>query len=51
MNEGQGHGRLHGCAAAAALNGICYLTKYELSGLHGKHFALKTVVNTKVSQP
>ena len=30
MNKGQGHRRLHGCIVAAALEGICYLTKYEL---------------------
>ena len=37
MNKGQGHGWLHECIAAAALKGICYLTKYELSGLKGIH--------------
>ena len=31
MNKGQENRRLHGCIAAAALKGICYLTKYELS--------------------
>ena len=35
MNKGQEHRRLHGCIAAAALKGISYLTKYELSGLKG----------------
>ena len=55
MNKGQGHGRLHGLIAAAALSGLCYLTKYEFSGLKGIHqtyvFALKTVANTKVRKP
>ena len=31
MNKGQRHSRLYGCSAAAALKGICYLTKYKLS--------------------
>ena len=53
MNKGQGHGRLHGCTAVAALKGICYLTKYDLSGLYqnlkfclknsGKHWSRSTV--------
>ena len=37
MHKGEGHWKLHGCIAAAALKGICYLTKYELSGLKGVH--------------
>ena len=37
MTTGQGHRRLHGCIPAAALKVICYLTKYEFSGLKGIH--------------
>ena len=37
MIKGLGHGRQHGCIAAAALKGVYYLTKYEPSGLKGIH--------------
>ena len=37
----------HGCTAGAALEGTCYLTKYEFFHLKGiiknNHFAFKTV--------
>ena len=56
MTKSQELGGLHGCLAAAALKGVCYLTKYNLSGLKGIHQnlkknSLKTMANTKVSQP
>ena len=44
MNKGLGHGRLHGCIAAAALKGICFLTKYELSGFKSIHHTLKNAL-------
>ena len=37
MTKGQRHEKLHGCIAAAALKGICYLIKYKLPSLKGIH--------------
>ena len=56
MMKGQGHQRLHECTATAALKGISYLTKsmnalVSKISIKSKNFALKTVANTKVSQP
>ena len=63
MSKGQEHGKLHGCIVAAALKGICYLTKYKLIGLKvsiktknkivknsGKHQSQSTVTCRSRSQ-
>lgn len=43
MNKGQGHGKLHGCIASAARQGICYQTTHELSGLSGLSIKFKSL--------
>lgn len=51
MNKGQGHWKLHGCFAAAAIIGIYYLTNYQLSCSKGiiktKLFVLKWCQTSK----